>query len=215
MEAQARELKDVQLEAQRLARERDLAERERDLQSQLNAIRVDIEGGGNGSVRSSFEFDRRQGAALRASRESGGGGGDISREVRRSLVLPIDGDPVDGFVVDSRFVRVDAPMTGDETANLVRRGATVRPGEFGKAVRAGRENRIPKAPRDPRTEQRIRARKKREAMEGRPAWGGGGGGSGGSKAKPTRWHLCARATPSYVDREGGGTKVLKEGFFLV
>ena len=183
MEAQARELKDVQLEAQRLARERDLAERERDLQSQLNAIRVDIEGGGNGSVRSSFEFDRRQGMnAARASRESGGG------EVRRSLVLPIDGDPVDGFVVDSRFVRVDAPMTGDETANLVRRGATVRPGEFGKAVRAGRENRIPKAPRDPRTEQRIRARKKREAMEGRPAWGGGGGGSGGSKAKPTRWH---------------------------
>jgi hypothetical protein len=42
--AWARELKDVQLEAQRLARERDLAERERNLEQQLNRIKVEMGG---------------------------------------------------------------------------------------------------------------------------------------------------------------------------
>ena len=60
MEAQARELKDVQLEAQRLARERDLAERERDLQSQLNAIRSTSRAAGTAACgrRSSLTGDR-------------------------------------------------------------------------------------------------------------------------------------------------------------
>jgi hypothetical protein len=131
IEAQARELKDVQLEAQRLARERDLAERERDLEQQLNKIKVEMGGsfgpGGGMSpgargvmlplqhgaglvmpppAAGSFEFGvspRDQSGTVGAAMM--GPGMDSHRSFAGALDGIGGGDPLDGFVVHSRFVR--------------------------------------------------------------------------------------------------------------
>lgn len=136
----------MQLEAQQLARERDLAERERDLEQQLSKVKAEMGGsfglsggmspGARGAMlpphpgmvppppraAGSFEFGvspHDQSRAFGGSTLLGPG-----MDSHRSFAGALDGmggggDPLDGFVVHSRFVRVDAPIGEGDGGGLV------------------------------------------------------------------------------------------------
>ena len=124
------------------------------------------------------------------------------------------GDPLDGFVVHSRFVRADAPIGEGEGGGLVPPGVTLDPEQFrainggngaaGAATgRGGRENRRPPG-MDPTRADHVRA--KQANLIGRSdskVAGGGGGGGGGAG---TRRGGKATAKKPAWGGGGGGTK---------
>ena len=124
------------------------------------------------------------------------------------------GDPLDGFVVHSRFVRADAPIGEGEGGGLVPSGVTVDPDQFAAALihggggggggKGGRGGVAPTRADHDRAKQanligrgdgrNVGGTKKgapggRGATAKRPAWGGGGGAGAtkGGKPKPHRW----------------------------
>ena len=110
------------------------------------------------------------------------------------------GDPLDGFVVHSRFVRADAPIGEGEGGGLVPSGVTVDPGQFAAALihggggggggggRVGRGGVAPTRADHDRTKQAnlIGRGDGRQRNNGVAAGGGGGvGAKKGGKAATT------------------------------
>lgn len=192
-------------EQKRLARERDLAERERDLEQQLHKIRTEIANGGvvgNAVIKVGV-----RGAVLMDS--------NLSNPNKTNLTRSFIGTGIDSFIVDSGFVRADAPLGPEhwrtEFNGLVPDGYTVMPDELGNVRRNARNSRRedPSGPGAPRvaglqrrqaralaverakkasgdaSKQHLAARAK-ENFETKPVWGatrgqGKPGGSGGNR----------------------------------
>ena len=184
LEARDAELDAAKEEAARAARERDLAERERDLEQQLHRIRDEMAAAGRVGVAASRV------AALDLDRDLGAGGehGAEFAGVRRSF----KGTDISSFVVDSGFVRVDAPIGGERSRDeldhgLVPKGYTVRPDELrrktpgrGAPRVAGLQRRQARVMEEERRRAGMDARgdagarrmkENRDAAAARPAWG--------------------------------------------
>ena len=197
----ALERRDVDLEsardeARRLERERDLAERERDLEHQLHKIRTEMAAGG----------------ALGTAAARAAAGDAVSAEFRRDASKlggrSFVGTDVASFVVRSGFVRADAPigvsesqaMRGGDFNALVPEGYTVRPGEARRSAAprvAGLQRRAARAAaaeRGGKAAARRAAAKENDPGEGfprRPVWGANRApkarGPGGRAAGGNRW----------------------------
>ena len=207
---------------ERVERERDLAERERDLEQQLHKIRSELAGVARGDQHRAAAIGRAVAgyrddvAALRDSRDSesadpsSGGGGALAL-ARRSFV----GTDIDSFVVDSGFVRVDAPVDDDEGVELVPKGYTVRPDELmrrrreaadaggaaaprvaglsrraARAAAAEREEKLERAERERRrriSNQRIDAARMKENREALAARPAWGARRAGGDKRGNRW----------------------------
>ena len=207
---------------ERVERERDLAERERDLEQQLHKIRSELAGVARGDQHRAAAIGRAVAgyrddvAALRDSRDSesadpsSGGGGGLAL-ARRSFV----GTDIDSFVVDSGFVRVDAPVDDDDGVELVPKGYTVRPDELmrrrreaadaggaaaprvaglsrraARAAAAEREEKLERAERERRrriSNQRIDAARMKENREALAARPAWGARRAGGDKRGNRW----------------------------
>ena len=194
LEARDAELDAAKEEAARAARERDLAERERDLEQQLHRIRDEMAAAGRVGVAASrvaaLDLDRDivdnlgdgHAAAFAAN------GAHRADGVRRSF----KGTDISSFVVDSGFVRVDAPIGGERSRDeldheLVPKGYTVRPEELQNKVpgrgaprvaglqrrqaRVMEEERRRAGKHADRDAGARRMKENRDAAAARPAWG--------------------------------------------
>jgi len=155
LDGKRRALHEAQWEAAHAARERDLAERERDLEAQLRNVRAQLDRVNPGSrpnsrpasaapslraspmkpaVRLSAEGIREP---VRVSMENMQryGGDHHHHPVGQSIA---DLDLLEEFVVDSKFVRADAPLgVVPGGGNVVAEGNTVRPSELARARKKG------------------------------------------------------------------------------
>jgi hypothetical protein len=158
LDGKRRALHEAQWEAAHAARERDLAERERDLEAQLRNVRAQLDrvnpGSRPGSRPASAAPSLRASPMKPAMRLSAEGirepvrvsmenihgvqryGGDHpGHHVGQSIA---DLDLLEEFVVDSKFVRADAPLgVVPGGGNVVAKGNTVRPSELARARKKG------------------------------------------------------------------------------
>ena len=190
LEARDAELDAAKEEAARAARERDLAERERDLEQQLHRIRDEMAAAGRVGVAASrvaaLDLDRDRDLGVDGEH---GAAFAAAAGVRRSF----KGTDISSFVVDSGFVRVDAPIGGERSRDeldhgLVPKGYTVRPDELRRKTpgrgaprvaglqrrqaRVMEEERRRAGKADARGDAGARRMKEnRDAAAARPAWG--------------------------------------------